>query len=52
MQHHVSICKEKIFYRCIGTPLMDKVTLKDGSVVTMQQAICVIPSSTVEQLFT
>ena len=50
-QHHEAIRNEKRIYQRIGTPLMNKVTLQGGNIVTMQQAICTTPSSDGGQLF-
>ena len=50
-QHHEAIQNEERIYCRIGTPLMDGVTLQDGTTVTIQQAICTIPSSDCGKLF-
>ena len=50
--HYESIVSDKRLYRKMGVKLTDGVTLKGGQNVTVQQAICSIPSSSGEQLFT
>ena len=44
-QHHEAVQNKKMIYRRIGTPLLDKVTLQDGSIVTMQQASARFPAA-------
>ena len=50
--HYESVVSDKRLYRKIGVDLTNSVTLKGGQQVTVQQALCSIPSSGGEQLFT
>ena len=50
--HYESVVSDKQLYRKIGVNLTNSVTLKGGQQVTVQQALCSIPSSGGEQLFT
>ena len=50
--HYESIVNEKRLYRTMGVPLTKSVKLREGPVVTLQQAICMIPSSDGKRLFT
>ena len=43
--HYESVVSDKRLYRKIGVNLTDSVTLKGGQQVTVQQALCSIPSS-------
>ena len=50
--HYESIVNEKRLYRKLGVPLAQKVKLRMGPEVTLQQAICMIPGSDGKRLFT
>ena len=50
--HYESVVKNKRLYRKIGAPLPQEVNLLNGQSVIIQQAVCSIPGSDGEQLFT
>ena len=50
--HYESIVSEKRLYRTLGVLLTQRVKLQTGLEVTLQQAICMLPSSDGKRLFT
>ena len=51
-QHHESIANERKLFRKLGVTLTSKVTLTNGNVLTLQQALCALTATRGGSLFT
>ena len=51
-QHHKDVVNERKLFRKIGIPLTAEVTMTNGKVQSLQQALCAISSVNGDSLFT